>query len=706
MKIDDAEKFIPKEVYSLLKDKIEEFLPPQASAIKNGLFKGHNLLISAPTASGKTLIAEMAILNSVSANKKAIYIAPMRALISEKFEDFKREYPHIKSALSMGDYSENDSKLNSCDVLFASTEKIDSLLRQSNKYLVDVGCIIYDEIHLLTDVGRGPTLEFIISLNKRIFPHAQIIGLSATIGNAEDIADWLGADLIKSDFRPVNLIKKVYFEGELVNGKKEHINLVEDPLSDIMLYLIKNNKQALIFSQTKKSAIANAKLISKLIEPKLISRDRIALSEIANEVLNVLDRPTSQCEEVSQLIRSGVAFHHAGLINKQRHAIENGFRAGLIKYIVATPTLALGVNLPANTVVITSVYRYGNYGSEAVPKLEIEQMLGRAGRPKYDKEGMAIIIARNERDFALIEKKYIDGDIEPIVSKFNSESAIRTYTLALIDMGLYTNKQDIEAFFGTIFLSYFGIDISDKLEDAFDFLEEHEFIINENEKLSTTKTGKLINRLYLDPYTGVILISFITKTKGERGRVDPFSILHAVFCTEEFKFIPLSQSEFQKYEEESYGLKLYTDQNIVDYERFIAAIKMSHVISDWINEKSEKFIEEEYHVLPGEFYTILERLRWITYSMIELSRALGGKANEIGKLSTRIKYGIKEELLPLIAVPEIGRVRARKLFSVGIKTLAELKSTDVRRLSDLLGLKTAEKIYSYLHEKETENKLI
>ena len=198
MKIQDAENYIPKPVYDKIKDKISEFLPPQAAAIKKGLFNGESILVSAPTASGKTLIGEMAILNAVSSGKKAIYVAPMRALISEKFEDFTREYPGVKSALSMGDYSESDSTIGSHDVLFVSTEKLDSLLRNSGNYLTNVGCIVYDEIHLLTDIERGPTLEFLIALNKKIFASAQIIGLSATISNAEDIASWLGCKLVKS----------------------------------------------------------------------------------------------------------------------------------------------------------------------------------------------------------------------------------------------------------------------------------------------------------------------------------------------------------------------------------------------------------------------------------------------------------------------------------------------------------------------------
>jgi helicase len=706
MKIQDAAKYIPTEVYEKIKGKITEFMPPQEEAIKKGLFKGENMVVSSPTASGKTLIAEMAILNSLSQKKKAIYVAPMRALISEKFDDFKKDYPDIKAALSMGDYNEKDSNLSSYDVIFVSTEKLDSLLRHpNNSYLGNIGCIIYDEIHLLLDSERGPTLEFLITLNKKIFASAQIIGLSATISNGEDIARWLGGKLVKSDFRPVKLLKKIYFEGELINGKKEEINNVEDPLINLVIDLIKRQKQALVFSQTKKSTISNAKLIANVVGPKLTYEEKKGLNKLAGNILSVLERPTSQCEEISNLVKNGVAFHHAGLVNKQRKLIEEGFRAGLIKFIVATPTLAMGVNLPANTVIISSVYRYGVYGSEPLPALEIEQMLGRAGRPKYDKEGTAIVIARNNRDLEFIKNKYFEGELEPIVSRFNNEIAIRRYTLALVDLGFYGSRKAVLAFFKGLFINHFDVDITDKIEDAIDFLLEHSFVSEEGGKLETTRLGKLINALYLDPYTGIIFIKFIEKTK-EKGEMDVFSVLHLLFCTEEFKFIRISQSEFQKYEEESYGLNLLADQNLIEYERFISAIKMAHIVNDWLEEKSEKELEEEYKVLPGEFYVTLEALRWLVYALKELSRALGGKSNELMKIATRIRYGIKEELLPLVSIPEIGRVRARRLYSYGFKTISGLKAAEMSRLSQILGSKIAEKVYYYLHDKEVQRKLI
>lgn len=699
-KLSEFKDYIPENIYERLGKKIEYLMPPQADSVRKGLFNGKNLIVSAPTASGKTLIAEMAILNSFLSGKKSIYLAPLRALISEKYDDFTKDNSDIKAILSIGDYNEKDYNIDKYDVVFASTEKFDSIIRNSLQKIGNIGCIIYDEVHLLSDIGRGPTLEFLITLNKLLFPNAQIIGLSATIGNSDELADWLKADLVKSDFRPVILSKKKYFEGELINGSVEKLNNgYDDPLSNITAWLFKNNKQALVFSQNKRNVVSNAKTISSLIGSKLLEDDKKKLLSVSKEILGVLDRPTTQCEILSDLVKNGVAFHHAGLVNRQRKIIEDNFKKGLIKFIVATPTLAMGVNLPANTVIINSIRRYGDYGMELLPAIEIEQMMGRAGRPRYDKEGNAIIVARSESELEIIDQKYFSGEVEPITSKFNSEIAIRKYILNLFCLGIYDKEDRISDFFDETFMYFSGIEVYDKIEDAVSFLEDNDFILNNKNKIEVTRMGKLVNSLYIDPLTGSLFIKFIERIKKKES-IDEIDLLHVLFCSEEFRHIRTNQKEFQKYEEESYELDLSADENIVDYDRFISAIKMAHVMQDWISEKTEKYMEEEYGLLPGEFYNVLENTKWLIYSLNEISKVMQLRRKDMTELGIRIKNGIKAELIPLVSVPEIGRVRARKLYSAGIISLKSLKEAGLERLSPLLGRGVAQKVYSYLHKNE------
>ncbi|MBI4452175.1 DEAD/DEAH box helicase [Candidatus Woesearchaeota archaeon] len=208
---------VPKELYGILEKEIIQLRPAQEKSIKKGLLDGKSLLVCTPTASGKTLIAELAALKSVLEGKgKAIYIVPLKALASEKYKSFKRRYGKTaKIALSMGDTDSADPYLAEYDLIITTSEKLDSLIRHHSPWLSGIKTVIVDEIHLLNDTERGPTLEILLTVLKKLLKNPQIIGLSATIGNAEELAEWLGADLVVDDWRPVKLHKGIYHEGKI-----------------------------------------------------------------------------------------------------------------------------------------------------------------------------------------------------------------------------------------------------------------------------------------------------------------------------------------------------------------------------------------------------------------------------------------------------------------------------------------------------------
>ncbi|HLD43173.1 MAG TPA: DEAD/DEAH box helicase [Candidatus Nanoarchaeia archaeon] len=216
MQLKDIQHKIPQALFSILKaEGIDELRPCQEKAIKAGLLEGKNLLICTPTASGKTLIAELAGLKVVlEQHRKMIYIVPLKALGSEKFREFKRKYSAVANvALSMGDFDSDDSYLASYDVIIATAEKLDSLLRHQAPWIEYVSLVVVDEVHLLNDPGRGPTLEILLTLLKE--RQGQILALSATIGNPQELADWLKAELVEDSWRPVKLKEGVYYNGKI-----------------------------------------------------------------------------------------------------------------------------------------------------------------------------------------------------------------------------------------------------------------------------------------------------------------------------------------------------------------------------------------------------------------------------------------------------------------------------------------------------------
>lgn len=218
MELEDIKSNIPKETYEALKkENIKKLMPCQEKAVQAGLLEGKSLLVCTPTASGKTLIAELiGTKNIVEGKGKTVYIVPLKSLATEKYKDFKRKYGEfLRITLSIGDLDRSEPGLANSDFIVCTAEKLDSLIRHNSPWVKYISTVVVDEVHLMNDPGRGPTLEILITILKKILKNIQIICLSATIGNPEELAGWLEASLVEDEWRPVDLHKGVYFEGEV-----------------------------------------------------------------------------------------------------------------------------------------------------------------------------------------------------------------------------------------------------------------------------------------------------------------------------------------------------------------------------------------------------------------------------------------------------------------------------------------------------------
>jgi helicase len=221
--LDSIKSLIPEKLYSVLQSEgIDKLRPAQSKSLKAGLLDGKSLLVCTPTASGKTVVAELAFMNSILNRRgKAIYIVPLKALATEKYKDFSRKYSKlINIGMSIGDFDSSDPYLHTFDLIITTSEKLDSLIRHHAPWLRDIAVIIIDEVHLLNDSGRGPTLEILITMLKLLIKDAQFIALSATIGNEKELAEWLDAKLVDDKWRPVELHKGIYFDGKIEFEKK------------------------------------------------------------------------------------------------------------------------------------------------------------------------------------------------------------------------------------------------------------------------------------------------------------------------------------------------------------------------------------------------------------------------------------------------------------------------------------------------------
>jgi len=685
-----------------------DLYPPQEEAIRLGVLEGENLLLCSPTASGKTLVAQMLIFKKVlEEGGLALYLTPLRALASEKYQEFSSlgDELGVKVALSIGDYDSADPWLEKYDVIIATNEKADSLLRHRPSWLKKLKVLVIDEVHLLNESKRGPTLEMIIARFKCADNIPQLLALSATVRNSEEIASWLGAKVVSSDWRPVTLKEGVYYEGEVEFSDGSSITLPKmySPITDLAITCVNEGGQALIFAPTRRTAVSMARRLAL----RMKRRKTTAFEGLSKELL-ALER-NSLTEQLALLVSRGVAFHHAGLSHAVRSFIERKFRENLIKIVVATPTLAAGVNLPARRVIISDYKRYnvelGYY--EKISTMEYKQMAGRAGRPKYDKYGEAILIARTleERDF--LWENYIMSPPERIVSRLSSEPQVRAHLLATVASGYASSKEEVKRVFeNTLFTHQFGtFSLETSLKEALNFLEAHGMIKREGNKLRATELGRRVSSLYIDPKTASIILTGLEEAEKRKSAL---AYLHLIVSTPDMSKLYLTRKEKAKYDEIaselSHDLFVEPPTNPYDYEFFLAELKTAFLLYDWIEERSEDYIIEEYRVGPGDIYSLTQTAEWLSYaaSEIALIRGLNDHFFALRTLRQRLKHGVKEELLELVSIKGIGRVRARALYNHGYKTLKDLLEADVHDLAKVptIGPTLAEKIKAYLKGEE------
>ncbi|HLI46675.1 MAG TPA: DEAD/DEAH box helicase, partial [Geobacterales bacterium] len=481
---------------------ITRLYPPQAQAIEKGVLNYKNLLIATPTASGKTLIAIISSIKHLAKGDKVLYLCPLRALASEKYEEFKF-FLNYKIALSIGDYDSDDAWLRNYDVIISTYEKTDSLLRHRAPWISDVSLVVIDEVHML-DSDRGPTLEFLIARLKRQIPNAQFLALSATVKNAEEIASWLNAEVIVSDWRPVPLREGVYRSGIIhyKDGGTKKIPIRSGvAFVDLALDILDEGGQALIFNSTRANALRNAEKLKEFVRKYLKKSEIEELRDLANNI----ESNDWLSQTLKDQIMNGVAFHHAGLSYNARRVVENGFRDSLIKVVSSTTTLGAGINVPARRVIINEISRYsvGLGYSEIMTVNEYKQLAGRAGRPKYDTYGEAIIVAKGKYDVDVLMDSYIKSDVEPITSQIKDEKALRSHILSLIANEIVTNEDELNKILEeTLASRQIGSMILRRLsKNVVSYLMKASFIVAK-EKYVATSLGKRISELYIDPLTG------------------------------------------------------------------------------------------------------------------------------------------------------------------------------------------------------------
>ena len=688
-------------------DGIKELYPPQVEAVKQGLLEGKNLVISIPTAAGKTLLAELAALKHVlELSGKAIYLCPLRALAAEKYKDFKRfESLGVKVAITSGDYDSSDYYLPRYDIIISTNEKFDALLRHGVSWIdEEVTLVIVDECHLLNDQHRGPTLEILLARLLMKNTNLQLIALSATIGNSDDLSEWLRAELVQSEWRPVPLKEGIYCDDHVIYSDYSTRDIPykrKDLLLNIALDSYQSQEQVLIFVPSRRSAIATAQKIGTEIEQLIGPREKKELLEIADSLTTNISDPLSK--QLVDIMKTGSAFHHAGLNSDQRAIVENSFKNGTIKILCATPTLSSGINLPAKRVVISSVYRYSvEQGSYPIKTLEYKQMAGRAGRPQFDTEGEALLIAKKTDTVQWLMDRYVLNDSEAIYSKLSAMPALRRSILGLIASKITNNVSELFNFMEKTFygFQYEAVFLEEKIREVLDLLIVWEMIdpLSVKETLNATKYGIRVSQLYLDPQTAASFTEGLKiAVQRTKSRIHPVAVFDLLVGTPDMvtfssakKLQENTEKRFKKLSK--HLLKSVPIEEDIEYDFRLRDFHSALFLWDWVNELPVERLVIRYKIGSGDIRRITDTATWLISAMSEISSIyskLNSRYFSLSKttelLSERVKYGIKSDAVSLTNIKGIGRKRARILLDHGIRKIDQLLVMSRNDLSKISG---------------------
>jgi replicative superfamily II helicase len=650
----------------------EEFNPMQREALPALLERDDNVVASAPTASGKTALAELAICDALADDGTALFVAPMRALTNEKESEWERfEDLGYSVYVVTGERDLNPRRARHADVLVMTPEKLDSATRKHDSarydFVTDVDVCVIDEVHLLDSDKRGPVLEVTVSRLRRLCD-PRIVALSATMPNVEDVAAWLDAPAectfeFSDRYRPVDLETgvKTYTHG--ANSFADKYRRLYRAL-DLAEPHVREDGQALVFVSSRQDTVQAAKK----------ARDEVAERDVPMGARGDYDFHTDaeelQNETLKNSVLDGVAFHHAGLSKGDKDRVEQWFKAGKVQLLFSTSTLAWGVNLPARCVVIRDTKLHDPLEGEVdMSPLDVLQMLGRAGRPGYDDVGYGWVVC-DRADADKYRRLLREGkDIESRLA-----DNLDAHLNAEIAMGTIRDLDDVMAWLETTFY-YVRASSAPEMYD-FEGLREYvrgklEALVDrgfvdagEDLSLSATSLGLLASKFYLRLATAARFRELATRDEA----IDADAVLGAVATAMEFDSVSARQSEQDAVDAVLVGQD--TGEMEPGQRKVLAIVQSSMSGSTPAELRSDAWVIEQNALrLLGACRAFLERF------------ADGHAANVAERVAARVENGVSADAVGLTAVDGVGAGRASKLATEGYATPGDLVAAGVDALA-------------------------
>ena len=701
----------------------ERFNEMQSETLPALLERDENVVVSAPTASGKTAVAEVAICRTLADGGTALFLAPLRALTNEKEREWERfEELGYSVYVVTGERELNPRRAARADVLVMTPEKADSATRKHDSrrysFIADVDCCIIDEVHLLDADSRGSVLEVTISRLRRLC-NPRIVALSATMPNVGDVAAWLDAPPettfdFDEAYRPVPLEADVavYSHGE--NAFADKYRRLYRAL-DLAEPHVREEGQALVFVASRQDTVQAAKK----------ARDELAERDIPvgargdyefHQDAEALDDDT-----LRQSVLDGVGFHHAGLSRSDKNLVEEWFREGKIQVLFSTSTLAWGVNLPARCVVIRDTSHHNPLEGEVeMSPLDILQMLGRAGRPGYDDRGYAWVVCDSSdadryrrllRDGKTIDSQLAETSEEMRGPERTNDGRsvtdgddrvaedLATHLNAEIALGNVRDVEDAMDWLETTF--YYaraqqaseyasGEDLRGRVSATLEWLLENGFIEMDGLAVEPTSLGRLASEYYLSLGTARQFADLIPDTDGtseadERTAVTERDVLTAVASAREFDSVSARSDE-----QDAIDAVLGERASELDG----GTRKVYAILRASMSGTTPSELRSDAWVIRQNALRLLAALRAI------LDRfGTAADANLVKRLEARVETGISDGAVGLTAIDGVGATRAASLAAAGYRTPADVAEATV---SDLVAAGLGEGVAERVHESAQE----
>lgn len=706
-----------------------------AAVNDHGILNGESLFVVAPTSSGKTFVGELAAAKAVLDGRKAVFLFPYRALVSEKYDQFLSLYGEkfgLRVIRCTGDYQDDTNAFvrGRYDLAALTYEMFLGLVLSRPGVLEQIGLVVIDEAHFISNPARGIVVELLISLLLRARERGlvpQIAALSAVVGDLNGFDSWIGCGKLFSDVRPVPLTEGVLdragtFQYVDDDGQPKTIALLprhaimqrrDKPSSqDVVVPLVKHllastpTEKVLIFRNTRGSTQGCANYLAN--EAGLLS---------AREVTDLL--PTTDVSTTGAALRtclqSGTAFHNADLSREEREVIEKAYRdpAGPVKVLVATSTVAAGVNTPASTVIIVEhVFRGENDTPYTIG--EYKNMAGRAGRLGFNERGRSILLAETPTERQHLFNRYVLGKPEPMRSSFDPRE-LHTWVLRLLAQVSHIREADVPKLLAGTFGGFLAArqnpswhaEAERRLGELLHRMASLGLVDRIGEDVQLTLLGRACGRSSLKFESALMLVAMLREREESGMSAEDLLVMVQGLPESDAVHTPVfkkgvKERVWQTELATSYGQTSCRalQRNASDEWVWCARCKRALVLRDWINGVAIEDIEKRYSVNwfqsigAGHVRGFADSARFHLRPAAEIASVLllnkAPDANAIDNLSRRLEVGLPEDALVFLSLPlRMQRGEILALRAAGIRTIDALWALDDATVKHHLGARRA-----------------